>query len=205
MKELTIKQKNVLHYVEVYLQNHGYPPTIREVGENFTITPKGAYDHLIALEKKNYIKCNKNRRRAIEILKSENGLPISRENMIHIPLVGQVAAGVPLVAEENIEEYITFPRSLVQGEELFALRVSGDSMKDAGIFDGDIAILKKQSIAQEGDIVVALIEDEATLKYFYRESEDTVRLEPANTAYKPIYTQNVLVLGKLTGMYRSVE
>jgi len=124
--------------------------------------------------------------------------------MIKIPLVGRVAAGAPILAEENIEEYLTFPRNMIPANserDIFALRVTGDSMIDAKINDGDIAIIKKTSTAENGDIVVALIDDEATLKYFYKE-KDHIRLEPANAKYKPIITKNAIIIGKLIGLYR---
>ncbi len=202
MKDLTEKQVNILDYIEGYINNAGYPPTIREIGEQFTITAKGAYDHLKAIEKKGFIKCERNRSRAIELLKTSSGnAPLSSGDVVNVPLLGRVAAGVPILAEENIEEYLAFPRNMLPGSHTFALRVAGDSMKDAGINDGDIAIIKKQDIAQNGDIVVALIEDEATLKYFYRDKK-RVRLQPANKAYKPIYTSNVSIVGVLVGIYR---
>lgn len=209
MKELTKKQKNMLEYIEKYVLSQGYPPTIRDMGEHFSITPKGAYDHLKAIEKKGYINCVKNRRRAIELLKpSSNHPPLSRSDMISIPLVGKVAAGMPIVAEENIETYLSFPRSIVSqnAQDVFALTVAGDSMKDAGIFDGDLAIIQKQNTAQNGDIVVALLDNEATLKYFYREEmQKRVCLKPANDAYRNIYSKQVLILGKLVGIYRTVS
>lgn len=202
MKELTDKQISILNYIEGYIIGQGYPPTIREIGDKFQITAKGAYDHLKAIEKKGFIKCEKNRSRAIELLKSSNGIaPILNFNTVNIPLVGRVAAGLPLLAEENVEEYLSFPRSLIPEGDVFALRVTGDSMKDAGIHDGDIAMIKKQDFAGDGEIVVALIEDEATLKYFYKEAK-RIRLEPANKAYKPIFAQEVIILGILSGVYR---
>ncbi len=207
MKELTVKQRKIFEYLERYALEKGYPPTIREVGEAFQITAKGAYDHLKAIEKKRYIKCIRNRSRAIEILKSSDGTAMrsSKNSTLSIPLLGRVAAGMPLVAEENIEEYLSFPRSMVKGDKLFALRVTGDSMKDAGIYNSDIAIIRKQDHAQERDIVVALMEDEATLKYFYRDAKKGIRLEPANKAYKAIYTRDLAILGKLVGIYRPIE
>ncbi len=204
MKGLTLKQQQVYTYLEKYTLEQGYPPTVREIGASFGITAKGAYDHLKAIEKKGYIKCEKNRSRAIELLKSTDNGSVMKDRMVSIPLVGQVAAGAPLVAEENIQEYLSLPKSMVQGEGLFALRVTGDSMKDAGIFDGDIAIIKRREVAQNGEIIVALIEDEATLKYFHREPSGKIRLDPANEAYKPIYPQSLLIMGKLSGLYRSL-
>ncbi len=204
MKDLTEKQSSILEYIESYISGQGYPPTIREIGEQFSITAKGAYDHLKAIEKKGYIKCEKNRSRAIELLKSSSGsAPLDAAGVVNIPLLGRVAAGMPIVAEENIEEYLAFPRVMVPENGVFALRVAGDSMKDAGIFDGDIAVIQKQETARDGEIVVALIEDEATLKYFHREKK-RIRLQPANKAYKPIYASEPAILGKLVGIYRQV-
>ena len=204
MKDLTEKQLAILQYIELYIKQQGYPPTIREIGEKFQITAKGAYDHLKAIEKKGYIKSEKNRSRAIELLKtSTGGAPIAGEQIVSIPLVGRVAAGIPITAEENIEEYLAFPRSMVPGSDgVFALRVAGDSMKDAGIHDGDIAVIRKQEAADNGDIIVALIDDEATLKYFYKEKKK-IRLQPANKAYKPMIYDPVIVVGKLVGIYRN--
>ena len=140
MKDLTGKQQSILEYIESYIAGQGYPPTIREIGEQFSITAKGAYDHLKAIEKKGYIKCEKNRSRAIELLKTSSGsAPLETAGVVNIPLLGRVAAGMPILAEENIEEYLAFPRVMVPENGVFALRVAGDSMKDAGIYDGVIA------------------------------------------------------------------
>ncbi|MEQ9366994.1 MAG: transcriptional repressor LexA [Leptospirales bacterium] len=204
MKDLTGKQQSILEYIESYISGQGYPPTIREIGEQFSITAKGAYDHLKAIEKKGYIKCEKNRSRAIELLKTSSGsVPLETAGVVNIPLLGRVAAGMPILAEENIEEYLAFPRVMLPEDGVFALRVAGDSMKDAGIYDGDIAVIQKQEVARDGEIVVALIEDEATLKYFHREKK-RIRLQPANKAYKPIYATEPAILGKLVGIYRQV-
>ncbi|MBI3394871.1 MAG: repressor LexA, partial [Spirochaetia bacterium] len=151
MKDLTDKQQAILKYIEEYIVGQGYPPTIREVGDRFTITAKGAYDHLKALEKKGYIKCEKNRSRAIELLRTPDGnMTVPAAKVVSIPLVGRVAAGTPILAEENVEEYLAFPKSMVAADGVFALRVAGDSMKEAGIFDGDIAVIKKQEMAENG-------------------------------------------------------
>lgn len=204
MKELTDKQFKILQYIEHYLASQGYPPTIREIGDQFSITAKGAYDHIKAIEKKGYIKCERNRSRAIEMLRnSGGGEPPSSANMSNIPLIGRVAAGMPVLAEENIEEYLAFPKTMVPQNGVFALRVAGDSMQDAGIYDGDIAVIQKQEIASDKDIVVALIEDEATLKTFYKE-KNRIRLQPENENYKPIYATNPVILGKLVGLYRQL-
>ncbi len=201
MKGLTQKQKQILEFITNFVKEKNYPPSIREIADHFQITPKGAYDHLKAIEKKGFIKTEKNRSRAIELVKTNVDVDF---DMIKIPLVGRVAAGAPILAEENIEEYLTFPRSMIPANserDIFALRVTGDSMIEAKINDGDIAIIKKTSTAENGDIVVALIDDEATLKYFYKE-KDYIRLEPANAKYKPIITKNAIIIGKLIGLYR---
>ena len=208
MKELTEKQKKILVYVDEYSKEQGYPPTFREVGEYFDITPRGAQEHLKAIEKKGYVRCHQNLSRAIEILPlGKRAHPMVPRGTIRIPLLGNIAAGAPLVAEENIEEYINVPHSMSRhsSDALFALRVTGDSMRDAGIVDGDTAIIKRQQTANNGDIVVALLEDEATLKYFYRDSRFKFRLVPANPAYKPIVTRKLFILGKLVGIYRSMD
>ncbi|MCB1175420.1 MAG: transcriptional repressor LexA [Leptospiraceae bacterium] len=204
MKELTEKQLIILQYIESFIYEQGYPPTIREIGDRFTITAKGAYDHLKAIEKKGYIKCERNRSRAIEMLKSSDGNDIiDNGGMINVPLIGSVAAGMPVLAQENIEEYLAFPRTMVPQDGVFALRVSGESMMDAGIHDGDIAIIQKQNTARNGEVVVALIEDEATLKTYYKE-KSRIRLQPENKRFKPIYAKNPVLLGKLVGLYRQM-
>ncbi len=203
MKDLTNKQKQILDFIIEYVKTKNYPPSIREIADHFKITPKGAYDHLKAIEKKGFIKTEKNRSRAIELTKIQQEEHEWTNDIYKIPLVGRVAAGSPILAEENIEEYLTFPRSMIPyhlEKEIFALRVTGDSMIEAKINDGDIAIIQKTS-ANNGDIVVALIEDEATLKYFYKE-KDYIRLEPANPKYKPIITKDAIIIGKLIGLYR---
>ncbi|MBE7411499.1 MAG: transcriptional repressor LexA [Leptospiraceae bacterium] len=200
MKELTEKQEEVLSYITNTIKDRGLPPTIREIGDEFGITAKGAYDHLKAIEKKGYIRTSKNQSRAIELLRpnAEDMLPV---RVMSIPLVGRVAAGLPILAEENIEDYIPVPDELAKKGVTFALRVVGDSMTGAGILDGDIAIVQKKESARNGEIVVALVEDSATLKTYYKES-DYIRLEPSNTSYKPIKTKKASVVGKLIGLYR---
>lgn len=201
MKDLTEKQEAVYNFISEVIKERGFPPTIREVGDQFSITAKGAYDHLKAIEKKGYIKTSKNQSRAIELLRHtpESTLPT---RVMSIPLVGRVAAGQPLFAEENVEEYIPVPDEMTGKGATFALKVTGNSMQEAGINDGDIAIIKKTATADNGDTIVALVDDEeATLKVYYKE-KDHVRLEPRNSEYKPIKAKNVIILGKLVGLYR---
>ncbi len=200
MKDLTEKQELVLQFIVDSVREKGFPPTIREIGDQFGITAKGAYDHLKAVEKKGYIRTSKNQSRAIELLKGagDDALVVRASG---IPLMGHVAAGIPILAEENIEEYIAVPDELATKPGTFALRVRGDSMVDAGISDGDIAIVQKKETARNGEIVVALIEGEATLKVFFREA-DHIRLEPRNPKLKPIRTKKASIIGKLIGLYR---
>ncbi len=196
MKALTIKQKNIYNYLIDHIDKEGYPPTVREIGLAFSITAKAAYDHLRALEKKGTIKVEKRRSRAIEIVGS-------KPHLVRIPLVGRIAAGSPLAAEENIEELLTFPRDMFsEAGPFFALKVQGNSMKDAGVRDNDLAIVKQQSTANNGDIIAALIGDEATLKYFHQKGKSII-LSPANEEYSDIKPElkNFSILGKLIGTY----
>lgn len=201
MKDLTDKQQAVLAFITAIIKERGFPPTIREIGDEFGITAKGAYDHLKAIEKKGYLKTAKNQSRAIELIRQSlmESLPVQATS---IPVIGQVAAGLPIFAEENIESYIPVPDEMAKGNvPMYALRVQGDSMIEVGINDGDIAIIEKRDIARNGEIVVALIEDEATLKVYYKE-QDQIRLEARNPKYKPIKTKKATVMGKLIGLYR---
>jgi repressor LexA len=200
MKELTEKQELVLKFITNVIKDRGVPPTIREIGDKFEITAKGAYDHLKAIERKGYLKTSKNQSRAIELLRhsAEDGIPI---RAMSIPLLGRVAAGIPIFAEENIEDYIPITDRMAKKGSLFALRVVGESMIGDGINDGDIAIIQKKEVAKDGEIVVALLEEEATLKTYYKE-KDLIRLEASNPKFKPIKAKKVTVVGKLVGLYR---
>ena len=197
-KKLTEKQSNIYEFLKGTIKETGFPPTVREVGDQFGITVKGAYDHMKAIEKKGFIKIEQNKSRAIVITNSDELVTL---DAVNIPLLGSIAAGTPILAEENVEEYLSFPKSFVGSKECFALKVRGDSMEDGGIFNGDIAIIQKQNTANDGEIVAALLEDEATLKRFKR-SGKTVQLIPDNPAYKPIVTDNVMILGTLKAVFR---
>ncbi len=198
-KDLTEKQENIFEFIKEAIRESGFPPTVREIGDRFGITPKGAYDHLKAIEKKGFVRCAHNKSRAIELLADR--AEVVRIDAVNIPLVGRIAAGAPLFAEENIEDFLSFPAPAFSGGDFFALKVKGDSMIDEGIHDGDIAIIKKQNTAQNGDIVAALIEDEATLKIF-KKAGGKINLIPANSAYRPIVVDAVEVLGRLAGVFR---
>ena len=198
-KELTLKQEAIFNFIKATISESGYPPTVREIGENFQITVKGAYDHLKAIEKKGFIKCTQNKSRAIELL-VDREVQIPSDTML-IPLVGRIAAGATLLAEECIDEYLSFPKSMFKGGAFFALTVKGDSMIEKGINDGDIAVIRKQNTANNGEIVAALLEDEATLKVF-KKSGNKIQLIPANPLYTPIITDGVEILGKLFSIFR---
>ena len=197
MKTLTEKQEMIFHYIQERIREFGFPPTVREIGDRFEITVKGAYDHLKAIEKKGYIRCAQNKSRAIEILVKDE----IETHAVNIPLLGRIAAGSPILAEENIEDYLSFPESAFGSGEFFALRVRGDSMIDEGIHDGDIAIIKRQNTANNGELIAALVDNEATLKIFKKE-RGRIKLLPANPAYEPLVLNNVDVLGKLAAVFR---
>jgi len=199
VKAVTRRQTEVLGFLKFYLRGHKYPPTIREVAGHFGISVKGAYDHVKALEKKGLIACNNNRSRAIAILEDDES---TATEQVHIPLLGHVAAGQPLFAEENNEGSLVMPASMVGRGWVFALRIEGESMTDAGIFDGDIAIFNRQNQAENGQIVVAMVDEAVTLKRFYQE-KNRVRLQAENPAYPPIYTADVRILGRLITIIRS--
>ncbi|PKL23188.1 MAG: repressor LexA [Spirochaetae bacterium HGW-Spirochaetae-3] len=200
MNELTDRQKEVLDYIEAFIRENPYPPTIREIAAHFSMSVKGAYDHLKALERKGRIRAGGGRSRKIEII--GKSIKEGRSPTIEIPILGSVAAGKPIFAEENYESCVHVPASMVGSSRCFALKVKGDSMINAGILDGDLAVIEQQQVAGDGEIVVAAIEDSVTLKRFYKE-KSRVRLEPENEAYAPIFTQDVRILGKLRGIVRT--
>lgn len=199
-KELTDKQDQILRMIEEFIVERGFPPTVREIGERFGITVKGAYDHMKAIEKKGFIRCGQNMSRAIELLVDRSAEAPSAPAAV-VPLLGRIAAGAPILAEENIEEYLSFPASALGRGEYFALRVKGDSMIEKGIFDGDLAIIQQQKTARNGEIVAALVDNEATLKIFKKEGA-VIKLFPANPAYRPLTPDNIEVLGILAGVFR---
>ena len=201
MKAATRRQTEVLDFLKSFLNGHKYPPTIREIAGHFSISVKGAYDHIKALEKKGLIACDNNRSRAIEIIESETD---DETSQVRVPLLGHVAAGLPLFAEENFEGNLSLPSSLVGHGKVFALRVEGESMMGAGIMDGDIAVFTQQSQVENGQIVVAMVDEAVTLKRFYRE-KNRVRLQAENPAYPPLYTADVRILGRLVTIVRSYQ
>ncbi len=198
MKQMTSRQKEIYRFLEDFIEREGYSPSIREVGEHFGMSPMGARDHLQALEKKGFIQSGANTSRSIVLSRGRD------EEILEVPILGHVAAGVPLLAEENLNGSVKLPSSLFSQSDLFALYVEGDSMTGAGIFEGDLAILHRQEQAENGQIVVAMVEEAVTLKKFYRE-KSRVRLQAENPAYTPIYASDIRILGRLVHLIRNYE
>jgi repressor LexA len=201
-KGLTQRQREILDYIQDHMAKHSAPPTIREIGEQFNISStNGVRCHLTALERKGLIKRSSYRSRGIELTKGA----LTVASFVPVPILGRVAAGEPVLAEENFEGRIGIDSDLLSGEGLFALKVRGDSMMGAGIFDGDLVFARKQQVSQRGEIVVAIIGDEATVKYFYPE-DIRIRLEPANPSYQTIVvernTPGFFIAGKVVGVFR---
>ncbi len=199
---LTKRQQEIFDFVKRYRGEHGYPPTVRDIGKAIGLTSSSTvHAHLANLEKLGVLRRDPSKPRAIEVLVDKAKSAVSP---VGLPVVGQVAAGQPVLADENIEEYVTVP-PIAGGEEgEFILRVKGDSMKDVGILEGDHVIVRRQDTASDGEIVVALVDDEATVKRFFRES-DHVRLQPENQALNPIRSRDVVVLGRVVGVCRRVS
>ena len=219
-KNLTKRQREIFTYIQKCIKN-GYPPTIREIGGHFGFSEKAAHDHLNALEKKKYIERAEGKPRTISILKEtqpkiatskwledQSAHPVlveAERDIIVIPIFGRVAAGTPLLASQNIEGTLPIPTRMVNGYECFALRIIGSSMIGVGILEGDFVIVRKQTDADPGDIVVALVENEATVKRVFMDG-DQVRLQPENPAIQPsIFNINeVTILGKVIGLHREM-
>ena len=212
MQGLTKRQEQTLDFIRSSIEDRGYPPTLRVIGEHMGIrSTNGVNDHLRALERKGYLTREDMKSRALKLVEDQAPPPANKLNsdddLIEVRVLGRVAAGLPLYAEENVIDTVRVDRMLVRGgREVFGLRVTGDSMIDAGILSGDYIFVKKQSTADRGDIVVALIGDEATVKYFYPE-RDYVRFQPANGSMAPILVRasdfkSTMLLGKVVGVYR---
>lgn len=200
--KLTKRQREIFDFVKRYAGQHGYPPTVRDIGKGIGLTSSSTvHAHLANLEKLGVLRRDPTKPRAIEVLVDKAKAAVAPSGL---PLVGQVAAGQPVLAEENIEEYIEVPAFAGGEEGEFVLRVKGDSMKDVGIYEGDHVIVRGQDTAANGEIVVALVGDEATVKRFFRE-KDHVRLQPENAALEPIRSRDVQVLGRVVGVCRRVS
>jgi len=205
MEKLTNRQQDVLNYVKTYMVSHGYPPTVREIGKALnTSSPATVHAHLKNLEKKGFIRKDNSKNRAIELL-VENEFKIENEEVTKVPLLGKITAGSPIEAIEIPDEYFSLPSYLLpKGKEVFTLKVSGESMINAGIYDGDIVIVERRGNAHNGEIIVAMTdENEVTLKTFYKE-KDHIRLQPENDTMEPIILNNVTILGKAIGLYRKI-
>lgn len=197
---LSMRQEKILKFIKEELRLRGYPPSVREIGEAIGLSSSSTvHGHLARLEEKGYIRRNPAKPRAIEVL--GRVLAAEERRVVAVPVVGRVTAGRPILAVENIEDSFPLPYDLVKEETVFLLSIRGDSMKEAGILDGDYAIVRQQEYASDGDMVVALLGDEATVKRFYREP-DGLRLQPENKAYRPIRTKDARILGKVIGVLR---
>lgn len=210
MQGLTKRQEQTLDFIRKSIEERGYPPTLREIGEYMGIrSTNGVNDHLRALERKGYLRREDMKSRALKLVEDAATTPSrsTEEDLVEVRVLGRVAAGLPLFAEENVIDTIHVDRMLVRGgRDVFGLRVAGDSMVDAGILSGDYIFVKRQATAERGDIVVALIGDEATVKYYFPE-RDYVRFQPANAQMAPILVRATdfkatMLLGKVVGVYR---
>ena len=198
--ELTEKQRQILEYIKTEILKRGYPPSVREICTAVHLkSTSSVHAHLSALEEKGFIRRDPTKPRAIEIIDDEYAL--SRREMVNIPIIGTVTAGTPILAHENIDDYFPLPVEFLPNAELFMLKVRGDSMINAGIFSGDTVIVEKRSTAKNGDIVVALIEDSATVKTCYKENGH-YRLQPENDTMEPIICERIDILGKVIGLVR---
>jgi repressor LexA len=214
---LSKRQREIFDFVVEYADKHGYPPTVREIGEAVGLaSPSTVHAHLANLERAGYVKRDPTKPRALEVVGRERApavaalgpVRISAPEAPRLPLVGEIAAGGPLLAEENIEDYLAVPEPLAAGGDDFLLRVKGESMIEAGILPGDYVVVHRQQTARDGDVVVALAgqdeaADEATVKRFFREN-GRIRLQPENSALEPLYPDHVRILGKVTGVFRSL-
>jgi repressor LexA len=213
---LSKRQAEIFDFVVKYAEKHGYPPTVREIGEAVGLaSPSTVHAHLANLERAGLLRRDPTKPRALEVVgrgrRPAAGAPVAVPvaEPHRLPLVGEIAAGGPLLAEENVEEYLAVPEPLSRGGEEFLLRVKGDSMIEAGILEGDYVVVRRQQTARDGEIVVALAGDdeateEATVKRFFRE-DGRVRLQPENSALDPLFPDHVQILGKVIGVFRSLS
>ena len=207
-KDLTKKQNETLTFIKKYMVAHGFPPSVREICAGMGLSsPATAHTHLKELEAKGFIRKQNSKFRTIELLvDNEFALKEEKEDVVTVPLLGKISCGNPIEAIENPDEFFTLPASLIPAREsIFTLKCSGDSMINVGIYDGDIVIIQKQSVAKNGDIVAAMTEEnEVTLKTFYKE-KDHIRLQPENSTMDPIIVPTCEILGKVSGVFRKVK
>jgi repressor LexA len=203
-RELTVRQRQILDFIRSEIHRRGFPPSVREIGEAVGLSSSSTvHSHLTALEDKGFLRRDPSKPRALEVLDyRDTDRAIDYDGVRAVPLLGQVAAGAPLLAAENIEATMSLPIEMAD-ESTFILRVRGDSMIEAGILDGDFVVVRQQNTASDGDIVVALIGDDATVKRFFKEA-DRVRLQPENSALEPIYVRDVTILGKVVALFRRI-
>ncbi len=201
--KITPKQSEILDFIKLEILNKGYPPSVREICEAVHLkSTSSVHSHLETLEKNGYIHRDPTKPRTIEIV--DDNFNLVRREVVNVPIVGRVAAGEPILAVENIENYFPLPAEYMPKEESFMLKVKGESMINIGIFDGDLILVQKQKTCQNGDVVVALVEDSATVKTFYKEKEH-IRLQPENDSMDPIIVPNAEILGKVTGLFRVMK
>ena len=206
MTKVSKRQEAILEFIKNEVRTKGYPPSVREIGEAVGLASSSTvHGHLERLEGKGLIRLDPTKPRAIEILEIDDS-PVPKQGVVHVPLIGKVTAGLPISAIEDIQEYFPLPDTYGASEDqLFMLEIMGESMIEAGILDGDYVVVKKQATANNGEIVVAMTEDdEATVKRFYKE-KNHFRLQPENSSMDPIYVQNVTILGKVVGLYRNIH
>lgn len=198
--KITEKQKEILEYIKQQILKRGYPPAVREICEAVHLkSTSSVHSHLETLEKNGYIRRDPTKPRAIEIL--DDDFNLTRREMVQVPVIGQVAAGEPILAEQNIQDYFPIPAEYMPNAESFMLKVKGESMINAGIMNGDTVLVQKQSDAKNGDMVVALVDDSATVKTFYKE-DGYYRLQPENDTMEPILVDHCEILGKVFGVFR---
>jgi repressor LexA len=206
MGKISNRQQAILDFIKSEVKGKGYPPSVREIGEAVGLASSSTvHGHLARLEKKGLIRRDPTKPRAIEILSEDDSLSQFALSTVRVPVIGKVTAGEPITAVENIDEYFPLPEHLVGDDEVFMLTISGDSMINAGIFDGDLVIVRQQPHAVNGDIVVAMTDEgDATVKRFFKE-KNYFRLQPENDALEPIILNSVSILGKVIGVFRSIH
>lgn len=201
--KISKKQTEILEYIKSQILNKGYPPSVRDICEAVQLkSTSSVHSHLETLEKNGYIRRDPTKPRAIEII--DDNFNLVRREVVNVPLIGTVAAGQPLLAVENVESYFPVPAEFMPNEQSFMLRVKGDSMINVGIFDGDAILVQQQSVANNGEMVVALVDDSATVKTFYKE-DGHIRLQPENDTMEPIILSECQILGKVFGVMRFFE
>lgn len=201
--KISAKQQEILDYIKSQILERGFPPSVRDICEAVHLkSTSSVHSHLETLEKNGYIRRDPTKPRAIEIL--DEAFNFTRREMVNVPIVGRVAAGEPLLAEQNIEEYFPIPMEFMPNKQTFLLKVCGESMINAGILDGDFVLVEERKTARNGEMIVALIDDGATVKTFYKE-EGVIRLQPENDSMDPIIVPNCTILGKVIGVFRFMK